>query len=148
MIEHETATRLVGCVELKGLGFRVVLNLRTQNEALLLKYLHKFLNREDLPWVNLVWEKYYQNGRLPTSANIGSFWWRDILKLIDKYKGLASVIIQDGKSCLFWDDLWNGTVPKLNFPELYSFSKKEEYYLCRDEIDPQSAHSLPSAPIS
>ena len=34
-----------------GLG---VLNLRTQNEALLLKFLHKFFNREDIPWVHLV----------------------------------------------------------------------------------------------
>lgn len=33
-----------------GLG---VLNLKTQNEALLLKYLHKFFNKADIPWVNL-----------------------------------------------------------------------------------------------
>jgi hypothetical protein len=34
-----------------GLG---VLNLQTQNEALLLKHLDKFFNRKDLPWVNLI----------------------------------------------------------------------------------------------
>ena len=34
-----------------GLG---VLNLRTQNEALLLKHLHKFFNRADVPWVRLI----------------------------------------------------------------------------------------------
>jgi hypothetical protein len=38
-----------------GLG---ILNLRTQNEALLLKHLHKFFNRHDLPWVHLVWERH------------------------------------------------------------------------------------------
>lgn len=45
-----------------GLG---VLRLSTQNEALLLKYLDKFFNRTDIPWVQLVWEKYYSNGKLP-----------------------------------------------------------------------------------
>jgi hypothetical protein len=29
---------------------------------LLLKNLHKFYNREDIPWVNLIWSKYYANG--------------------------------------------------------------------------------------
>ena len=106
-----------------------MLNLRTQNEALLLKYLHKFLNKEDLPWVNLIWEKYYRNGRLPGATNIGSPWWRDILKQIDKFKGFASVNIQDGKSCLFWEDLWNGLVPKISFSELYSFAKKTKITL-------------------
>ena len=38
-----------------------VLNLRTQNDALLLKNLHKFFNIMDAPWVHLVWEKYYSN---------------------------------------------------------------------------------------
>lgn len=34
-----------------GLG---VLNIQTQNEALLIKHLHKFFNRADIPWVSLV----------------------------------------------------------------------------------------------
>ena len=34
-----------------GLG---VLDLKSQNEALLLKNLHKFFNRADIPWVHLV----------------------------------------------------------------------------------------------
>lgn len=34
-----------------GLG---ILDLKTQNEALLLKHLHKFFNRADIPWVHLV----------------------------------------------------------------------------------------------
>jgi hypothetical protein len=42
-----------------------VLDIRTHNDVLLLKSLHKFHNRENLPWVNLIWENYYKNGRLP-----------------------------------------------------------------------------------
>jgi hypothetical protein len=34
-----------------GLG---VLDLQTHNEAMLLKFLHKFHNKEDIPWVSLV----------------------------------------------------------------------------------------------
>lgn len=32
-----------------GLG---VLNIKIQNEALLIKHLHKFYNKEDIPWVS------------------------------------------------------------------------------------------------
>jgi hypothetical protein len=42
-----------------GLG---ILNLRVQNEALLLKNIHKFYNQHDLPWVALVWNNYYRQG--------------------------------------------------------------------------------------
>jgi hypothetical protein len=34
-----------------GLG---VIQLQAHNEALLLKYLHKFFNKADIPWVHLV----------------------------------------------------------------------------------------------
>ena len=106
-----------------GLG---VLNLRTHNEALLLKNLHKFFNRLDLPWVNIVWEKYYSNGSLPFTQKKGSFWWRDVLKLLDSFKGMDMINIQDGRTCLFWEDLWNNRVPKLHFPELFSLPKTQK----------------------
>lgn len=46
-----------------GLG---VVDIRKQNEALLLKNLHKFFNKDDLPWVHLVWEKHCKQGKLPS----------------------------------------------------------------------------------
>jgi len=61
-----------------GLG---VLNLRTRNEALLLKHLHKFFNRADIPWVQLIWEVHCSNRTLPRRKKVGSFWSKDILKL-------------------------------------------------------------------
>jgi hypothetical protein len=45
-----------------GMG---ILNLETQNDALLLKNLHKFFNKADLPWVQLIWANYYKNDKLP-----------------------------------------------------------------------------------
>jgi len=103
-----------------GLG---VINLTTHNEALLLKNLHKFFNRLDIPWVNLIWEKHYQSDKLPNTTRKGSFWWEDILKLLDKYKGLASVSISDGRTCLLWWDLWEGQVCAQVYPELFTFAR-------------------------
>jgi hypothetical protein len=45
-----------------GLG---VLDITVQNNALLIKNLHKFYNRLDIPWVNLIWDSYYSNNSLP-----------------------------------------------------------------------------------
>lgn len=104
-----------------GLG---VLDLKAQNDALLLKQLHKFFIKADIPWVHLIWKKHYSNGKLPSHVKKGSFWWKDILKLLDKFKGMASVSMADGSSCLLWDDCWNGQPFKLEFPELFSFAKK------------------------
>lgn len=53
-----------------GLG---VINLELQNIALLLKHLDKFYNKKDLPWINLIWDKYYSNSVLPPHA----MWKRD-----------------------------------------------------------------------
>ena len=127
-----------------GLG---VLNLRTQNEALLLKNLHKFFNRLDLPWVNLVWEKYYTNGSLPSTQKKGSFWWRDILKLLDSFKGMAMVNIHDRVTCLFWEDVWNNRVLKSQFPELFSFAKNPRISL-RYALDVEGPEHLLHLPIA
>jgi hypothetical protein len=82
-----------------GLG---VMRLETQNEALLLKYLHKFYNNHDLPWVNLIWNNYYTMDRLPGHRRIGSFWWKSLLNLLQQFKGLASPTIGNGRTILFW----------------------------------------------
>lgn len=104
-----------------GLG---VLDLKSQNEALLLKIFHKFYNRADIPWVHLMWEKYYANGKLPNHVKKGSFWWKDVLKLLDKFKGMVSVSVADGASCLLWFDCWMDQPLRLSCPELFSFVKK------------------------
>jgi hypothetical protein len=64
-----------------------------------LKTFDVFFNREDIPWVGLIWESYYEAGSLPSMAKKGSFWWRDILKLLDKFKGMAMVCINSAISC-------------------------------------------------
>ena len=67
-----------------GLG---IIDLQTQNQALLIKQLHKFYNRRDVPWVNLIWSTYYE-GLVPhATEQCGSFWWCDILQLTPSYRG-------------------------------------------------------------
>src|SRR4051812_35340939 len=63
-----------------GLG---IMNINLQNEALLIKHLHKFYNQQDVPWVKLIWDTYYFQ-RVPHATDLcGSFWWKDICKLME-----------------------------------------------------------------
>jgi hypothetical protein len=56
----------------------------------------------DIPWVHLVWNNYYANGQLPGQQEKGSFWWKDIVKLLDHFKGLDAVSINSWDTVLFW----------------------------------------------
>lgn len=98
-----------------GLG---VIDLIVHNISLLLKFLHKFYSKMDLPWVKLIWDKYYSDDSLPGQKVKGSFWWRDIIKLPEIYKGLASVKVTDGTTVL------NGSPLATEFSELFSFAKE------------------------
>ena len=53
-----------------GLG---VINLCLQNDALLLKHLDKVYDKVDVPWVQLVWFKYYSNKVPHATREVGSF---------------------------------------------------------------------------
>ena len=77
----------------------------------------------------------------------GSFWWRDLLKLLDSFKGMAIVNVKDGKSCLLWQDMWLNQLPKLNFPELYSFAMNPQITLY-DALSASSPSDLFHLPIS
>jgi hypothetical protein len=66
-----------------------------------MKNLDKFFSKVNLPWVKLIWDKYYSNGSLPGHSMKGSFWWRSILTLINTFKGIAQVQMGTGDSILF-----------------------------------------------
>jgi hypothetical protein len=85
-----------------GLG---VIKLRVQNVALLLKNLHKFFNKADLPWVHLIWNRYYSNGKMPTNTPKGSSWWWCMLMMLNQYKGMTQGIAGTGDTIIFWKDL-------------------------------------------
>lgn len=104
-----------------GLG---VIHLATHNKCLLMKHLHQFLHHHDLPWVKLIWESYYPNGVI-TQRPIGSFWWKTILILLSQYKQVTRGIIGQGTTISFWNDNWGFGSIKEKFPELFSFSFKD-----------------------
>jgi hypothetical protein len=91
----------------------------------LLKHLHKVFNKCDIPWVHLVWNSYYNNTNIPVNNRKGSFWWKDVLKLLDKFKDMASATIGDGSTCLFWSDAWHGPPLRVQWPQLFSFATME-----------------------
>jgi hypothetical protein len=70
-------------------------------------------------------EMYYSNGRMPTSARKGSFWWKDNLKNLQGFKLMAQVQIRDGTTCLFWKDRWGQQSLELSHPELFSFAENK-----------------------
>jgi hypothetical protein len=85
-----------------GLG---ILNLSVQNNALLLKHLHKFYNHDSTPWVQLIWDSYYYEAVPHAVTLAGSFWWKSIIKLSDQYRLLTKCAVGNGSSILFWSDL-------------------------------------------
>ena len=106
------------------------INLRTQNSALLMKHLYKFMNRMDLPWVKLIWEAHYQNNKLPQAhAPCGSFWWKDILSLWDSFMDLTCCKHEDGRTIRFWKDKWRDISPARAFPHLFSFARQQDINL-------------------
>jgi hypothetical protein len=110
--------------EKRGLG---IISLRRQNEALLLKHLDKFYNKKDIPWFNLIWNTYYNNGEVPhASKKRVSFWWRDILKLAGKFRGIAACKVGSGTTVLLWSDVWNEQHLQYKYPRLYSFAKNKD----------------------
>ena len=75
--------------------------------ALLLKHASNFLNKRDIPWVSLIWDSYYYEGVPQGTNGCGSFWWRDICKVMQNLRDCSWVQINEGHTALFWSDNWN-----------------------------------------
>jgi hypothetical protein len=104
-----------------------IINLKNHNSALLLKYLHKFYNKLDLPWVQITWSKLYCNGTPPHERKyVGSFWWRDIMSLASLFLQMARCKVNNGLSVSFWTDHWNLGIIKDLYPQLFSFARKKK----------------------
>jgi hypothetical protein len=102
-----------------------IVNFKKKNDALLMKYLDKFYNRANIPWVNLIRSSYYDTSVPHAGKLCGSFWWRDIFKLVEDYCDVSFVKPSRGDSFLFWSDKWmfNGSIEPLSprFPRLFSY---------------------------
>jgi hypothetical protein len=125
--KNKTMVAWKKCTKPKRKGGLGIINLRSQNNALLLKHLDKFYNKKEVPWVKLIWNAHYSNGEVShASKNKGSFWWRDVMKLVDLFRGIASCKIGDGSTVLFWMDVWNDHLLHNEFPRLLSFAENKK----------------------
>ncbi|XP_037405530.1 uncharacterized protein LOC119268121 [Triticum dicoccoides] len=78
----------------------------------------------------MYYHKHYADGVPHATTRVGSFWWRDILKLHDAYTPIASVHINMGDSALFWTNAWHigGSSRPLcwRLPRLFSFVNNDK----------------------
>jgi hypothetical protein len=121
-----------------------LVNFKKKNEALLMKYLDKFYNKADIPWVSLLWDSYYAESVPHATKLCGSFWWRDVFKLVEDFRALSSVKLGRGDSIIFWSDKWkfNDCLVTLleRFPRLFSYALDQhisvaDYYEAVDRIN-------------
>ena len=85
------------------------------------------MNKQDIPWVQLIWQCHYNNNNLPQAKGpCGSFWWRDFFSLWDQFMNLTNIQAGSGKTIRFWKDKWMNPIAKEDFPHLFSFAKKED----------------------
>jgi hypothetical protein len=124
-----------------GLG---IIYLRLQNDALLLKHLHKFYNKEDIPWVNLVWNKYYVNKVPQAAREVGSFWWKDELRFSSLYRSIVVCSLGDGSTVLFWDE---DVVIVEAFPHLLQFARNDRISV-KSVIEAQDLDTLFMLPLT
>lgn len=105
-----------------GLG---IIDIQSQNNALLMKFMDKFYNKADLPWVSLTWSKLYANTQTPPHARstVGSFWWKYIMHLFNMFQKFAICNPSNGTTAQFQADKWSGTTLKDLYPQLYSSKK-------------------------
>ena len=80
----------------------------------------------DIPWVQLTWDSYYTEKIPHVTDPVGSFWWRDILKLSPKFRGISSINIVYGTTALFWKDLWAHQILQDSHPRAFSHSLNED----------------------
>ena len=101
------------------------MDLQLQNKALLIKFLAKFYNNADVPWVALIRDSYYYHTVPHAVVKSGSFWWRGVLGLAHEWCKLATCQVGNGHSTLFWEDNWFGQVLPEQFPRLFSYAKNQ-----------------------
>uniref|UniRef100_A0A7C9ALA2 Reverse transcriptase domain-containing protein n=1 Tax=Opuntia streptacantha TaxID=393608 RepID=A0A7C9ALA2_OPUST len=114
-----------------GLGVR---DLRLFNEALLGKWLWRFLNEKDNLWRKVVAIKYGTTnyGWYPskTSGSYGCSLWRHISKCWEWFLPHFYFEVGDGTTISFWQNQWNGEgLLKDLFPSLFALAQDKEAFV-------------------
>lgn len=117
------------------------------------KFLDKFYNKSDIPWVQLTWSKFYANNHTPLQSRspVGSFWWKDIINLFSKFVTVVTCKPNKGDTISFWTQPWTGHNQSLQemYPEVFSFTRKAKCSLnFFIEQDMSRIFSLPLSQIA
>lgn len=102
-----------------------------------------------MPWVSIVQEEHHPNGILPSNTKkvfqwienlskkstiqmvnylvIGKkgFFCGENLRLLKSFKTLSITHVQNGQTCIFWQDNWLEEPLKDEYPKLFSFTKSK-----------------------
>ena len=82
---------------------------------------------------------------------VGSFWWKDIIKLVNNFRGVTTVHMGNGSTFSFWHDNWwlDGSFQpaKERFPRLFSFAKMDSMSAAQ-VYGVQDLYSLFELPLS
>lgn len=69
------------------------------------------------------------------------------MKITFMYKVMGIPVPENGKSIIFWDDMWAGQVLQMDFPELYSFTMNKHITL-HDVMAMEDLAALFQLPLS
>lgn len=76
----------------------------------------------------MTWKCLYANDMVPHMKRpVGSFWWRDVMSPKNSFFSIASCKVNVWNTVCFWTDLWDIGVPKLLFPQLFSFATNGKF---------------------
>lgn len=113
----------------------------------MVKFLHKFYNQMDIPWVKLIWSSHYQHALPMPNHEVGSFWWRDLVHLIQPYKDVVKALPGSGVSIAFWLDEWDVAPLRNQFPQAYSFALDKDISF-QEFVNAEDPFGLFALPLS
>lgn len=77
-----------------------------------------------------------------------TFWWKDLLILLDSCKQLAQVSVKNGSTVVFWEDRWNTHVLIHELPQLYSFAKEIYLWVFPCALKGKTVHYISHASLA
>ena len=89
---------------------------------MLSKWLLKLLNEEGV-WQELLQNKYLQSKTLAQveAQPTDSPFWKGLMRVKDDFFSRGSLVVGNGETTRFWEDIWLGNSPLMNqYPLLYN----------------------------
>ena len=94
-----------------------------------------------------MWDTYNAAAPPQGSQSCGSFWWRELIKLMPIYRGVTKVLVNDGRTTLFWKDDWNNAIYADKYPRAFSYPNNEDLSV-RDFLTATTLHEPFQIPFS